>query len=196
MIQLDLYDTIFMTLFPVVILPMFIGRISLKMKIILIIYFTLLLIGNSKSAQNPSGLVLNEVFTFGQQRNIFTNGRPYIELYKATNHEVHLDKYSLVTFSLNHMGMLRLRAVMDLSTRKFNEDQNYGVLGDGPFENKLHEGELKLTPGILLNENYNSLDFLSIGNKQYLITILLFGGGEYKYEIFFILPIMYHFYSY
>ena len=166
------------------------------MKINLKIYLTLLLIGNSKGAQNPSGLVLNEVFTFGQQRNIFTNGRPYIELYKATNHEVHLDKYSLVIFSLNHMGMLRLRAVMDLSTRKFNEGQNYGVLSDGPFENKLHEAELKLTPGILLNENYNSLDFLSTGNKQYLITILLFGGGEYKYEIFFFLPIMYHFYSY
>ena len=87
------------------------------MKIILKTYLTLLLIVNSKGAQNPSGLVLNEVFTFGQQRNIFTNGRPYIELYKATNHEVHLDKYSLVTFSLNHMGMLRLRAVMDLTVK-------------------------------------------------------------------------------
>ena len=49
-----------------------------------------------EGAQNPHGIVLNEVFTFGQQRNFFTNKKPYIELSRARSQEVTLDKYSLV----------------------------------------------------------------------------------------------------
>ena len=131
-----------------------------------------------EGAQNPHGVVLNEVFTFGQQRNFFTNKKPYIELYRATNQESTLDKYSLVVFSLNDRNQIILRAIMDLKTRKFNKEQQFGVLGDGTFPNKLHEAEMRATPGILFNQQFNSLDYLSVGNQQYLVVILTYSGGE------------------
>ena len=131
-----------------------------------------------EGAQNPHGIVLNEVFTFGQQRNFFTNKKPYIELSRATSQEVTLDKYSLVVFSVNKINQIILRAIMDLKTRKFNEDQQFGVLGDGPFPNKIHEGEMGATPGIFFNDQFTSVDYLSVGNHQYLVVILAYSGGE------------------
>ena len=131
-----------------------------------------------EGAQNPHGVVLNEVFTFGQQRNFFTNKKPYIELYRATNHESTLDKYSLVVFSVNDRNQIILRAIMDLKTRKFNKEQQFGVLGDGTFPNKIHEAEMRATPGILFNQQFNSLDYLSVGSHQYLVVILTYSGGE------------------
>ena len=35
----------------------------------------------------PNGLILNEVFTFGQQRNLMTSGQPFIEIARSTNEE-------------------------------------------------------------------------------------------------------------
>ena len=131
-----------------------------------------------EGAQNPHGIVLNEVFTFGQQRNFFTNKKPYIELSRATSQEVTLDKYSLVVFSVSNRNQIILRAIMDLKTRKFNEDQQFGVLGDGPFPNKIHEGEMGATPGIFFNDQFTSVDYLSVGNHQYLVVILAYSGGE------------------
>ena len=133
----------------------------------------------SERVQNPHGVVLNEIFTFGQQRNLFTNGIPYIELFRSTNQEASLDKYSIVIFSVNSKNLIRLRAVMDLKTLKFKEDQTYGVIGDGPFKNKLHDNEMKLTPGILFNEQFNSLDYLSVGNEQHEVIVLMYSGGEH-----------------
>ena len=132
----------------------------------------------SERVQNPHGIVLNEIFTFGQQRNLFTNGIPYIELFRSTNQEASLDKYSMVVFSVNSQKMIRLRAVMDLKSLKFKEGQRYGVIGDGPFEHKLHDTEMKATPGILFNEQFNSLDYLSVGNKQYQVIVLMYSGGK------------------
>ena len=132
----------------------------------------------SERVQNPHGIVLNEVFTFGQQRNLFTNGIPFIELSRSTNQEASLDKYSIVVFSVNNQKMIRLRAVMDLRTQKFKEGQRFGVIGDGPFIHKLHDTEMKATPGILFNEQFNSLDYLSVGNKQYQVIVLMYSGGE------------------
>ena len=131
-----------------------------------------------EGAQNPHGIVLNEVFTYGQQRNFFTNKKPYIELSRATSQEVTLDKYSLVVFSVSNRNQIILRAIMDLKTRKFNEDQQFGVLGDGPFPNKIHEGEMGATPGIFFNDQFTSVDYLSVGNHQYLVVILAYSGGE------------------
>ena len=45
-----------------------------------------------KCAQNPKGLILNEVFTFGHPYYI---GYPYIELSRSPVEEIDLDKYSL-----------------------------------------------------------------------------------------------------
>ena len=70
---------------------------------------------------------------------------------------------------------------MDLKTLKFKEDQTYGVIGDGPFKNKLHDHEMKLTPGILFNEQFNSLDYLSVGNEQHEVIVLMYSGGENIY---------------
>jgi hypothetical protein len=131
-----------------------------------------------EGAQNPHGVVLNEVFTFGQQRNFFTNKKPYIELSRATNQEVTLDKYSLVVFSVNNRNQIILRAIMDLKTRKFSKEQQFGVIGDGTFPNKIHEAEMRATPGIFFNEQFTSVDYLSVGNQQYLVVILTYSGGE------------------
>ena len=133
---------------------------------------------STERVQNPHGIVLSEIFTFGQQRNLFTNGIPYIELSRSTNQEASLDKYSIVVFSVNSKNLIRLRAVMDLKTQKFKEDQTYGVIGDGPFKNKLHDNEMKSTPGILFNEQFNSLDYLSVGNEQHQVVVLMYSGGE------------------
>ena len=70
---------------------------------------------------------------------------------------------------------------MDLKTRKFNKEQQFGVLGDGTFPNKLHEAEMRATPGILFNLQFNSVDYLSVGNQQYLVVILTYSGGELYY---------------
>mgnify|MGYP001395896552 CR=1 FL=1 len=144
----------------------------------LLVLILLIISITSERVQNPHGIVLNEIFTFGQQRNLFTNGIPYIELFRSTNQEASLDKYSIVIFSVNNQKMIRLRAVMDLKSLKFKEGQRYGVIGDGPFEYKLHDTEMKATPGILFNEQFNSLDYLSVGNKQYQVIVLMYSGGE------------------
>ena len=132
----------------------------------------------SERVQNPHGIFLNEIFTFGHQRNLFTNGIPFIELSRSTNQEASLDKYSIVVFSVNSKNLIRLRAVMDLKTLKFKEDQTYGVIGDGAFKHKLHDNEMKSTPGILFNDQFNSLDYLSVGNEQHQVIVLMYSGGE------------------
>ena len=84
----------------------------------------------------PNGLVLNEVFTLGVYGDgTFSGSYPFIELSRASNEEISLQNYSLVAFSTSSRNLIRLRAVMDLSTYKFTAGQKIGVIGDGSFPN-------------------------------------------------------------
>ena len=87
-----------------------------------------------KCAQNPKGIILNEIFTFGHP---YYNGYPYIELSRASVEETDLDKYSIVVYALKTRKMFSFRAIIDLQMYKFMENQQIGIIGDGSFNNKL-----------------------------------------------------------
>ena len=53
------------------------------------------------ATSNEIRLMIIEVFTFGQWRSAFTSGVPFIELSRASDEEISLDKYSILVYSVN-----------------------------------------------------------------------------------------------
>ena len=131
---------------------------------------------NHTHKKSPHSLILNEVFTFGQQMGAFTSGQPFIELSKASNEELQLDKYSIIVYGVTRTGPEKLRVVIDLKEYGFTQNQNYVYIGDGSFPNKLLSTQMATSEGILFNDQFHPLNYLSVGNSQHLIVALLYSG--------------------
>ena len=79
--------------------------------------------------RDPNGLMINEVFTFGQWRSAFTSGVPFIELSRASDEEISLDKYSILVYSVNKRpNDESVRFVMDLRWYSMQRIKNLHLL--------------------------------------------------------------------
>ena len=125
----------------------------------------------------PNKLTINEIFTFGQTKNFFTKGIPFLELSRASDDEISLDKYSIVIYGVNRRtNEENLRFIMDLRTYNFASNQKFAVISDGSYLNKLTSPSMVSSNGIFFNRLYNSMDFLSVGPYQHLVVALLYSG--------------------
>ena len=134
--------------------------------------------------KSPHGVVLNEVFTFGQQQGFFTTGQPFIEIATSSRGDVRLDGYSIVVYSVFRQ-VEKLRVVIDLRSYEFAQNQQFAVIGDGSFPNKLLSAPMASSPGILFNDQFHALNFLSVSQQQHVVVALLYSGfgKEQKYDI-------------
>ena len=128
----------------------------------------------------PNKLTINEIFTFGQTKNFFTKGIPFLELSRASDDEISLHKYSIVIYGVNRRtNEENLRFIIDLKTYNFAQNQKFGVIGDGSYLNTLTTPSMASSNGIFFNRLYHSMDFLSVGTYQHLVVALLYSGdGE------------------
>ena len=154
-------------------LSMILNILSTKLVLAFMLCGTVL---NHTYKKSPHSLILNEVFTFGQQMGAFTSGQPFIELSKASKEELSLDKYSIIVYGVTRTGPEKLRVVIDLKEYGFAQNQNYVYIGDGSFPNKLLSTQMATSDGILFNDQFHPLNYLSVGNSQHLIVALLYSG--------------------
>ena len=135
--------------------------------------------------KSPHGVVLNEVFTLGQQQGFFTTGQPFIEIATTSSGEVRLDGYSIVVYSVFRQ-VEKLRVVIDLRSYGFAQNQQFAVIGDGSFQNKLLGAPMASSPGILFNDQIHALNFLSVSQQQHVVVALLYSGfgKQQKYQTF------------
>ena len=143
----------------------------------LIVFLKHKLVHTHTKKRDPNGLMINEVFTFGQWRSAFTSGVPFIELSRASDEEISLDKYSILVYSVNKRpNDESLRFVMDLRWHSMAKDQKFALISDGSYAQKLTNGPLIDTFGMTFNFRYHGRNFLSIGNYQHLIVALMYNG--------------------
>ena len=76
-------------------------KLNLLLIRFLIVFLKHKLVHTHTKKRDPNGLMINEVFTFGQWRSAFTSGVPFIELSRASDEEISLDKYSILVYSVN-----------------------------------------------------------------------------------------------
>ena len=104
-----------------------------------------------------------------------TNWQPFIEVARSTKDPISLENYSIVVYSVTHK-VVKLRALIDLKTANLMQDQSLVVIRDGFFPNKLISIDMRSSDEIFFNQNYHSLDYLSVGKTQHLIVALLYNG--------------------
>ena len=121
----------------------------------LIVFLKHKLVHTHTKKRDPNGLMIIEVFTFGQWRSAFTNGVPFIELSRASDEEILLDKYSILVYSVNKRpNDESLRFVMDLRWHSMAKDQKFALISDGSYAQKLTNGPLIDTFCVTFNFRY------------------------------------------